>query len=426
MVAWGREMAKILITGTTTYSDNRGVSAMAAGTVKILKKHVPDAKIVIWHSEVCRRSAPTTYETDVKVIKERSAYGYFLKIPFRLFFCALWAALRKLGDAKILMSEKVLREYRDADLIISLNYGDGFANIYGLVESFSIFSQNLLNDLSKKPVVFFPQSIGPFDSGLTRTLARSVLNKSKLIMVREHITKKYLKEIRVKENLVHFVPDTAFLLEPADDRRVKKILSNEGLRADLKIKARPIIGISVNPAIAQFAKVPERRELYLGTMAKLVDYLVKNLNAVVIFVPNVTLAKGFDTRSLGNLIRERTEHKDSVVSINGDYTAEELKGVIKQCDLFIGSLMHTVIASISMNIPSVAIAYSHKASGIMESVGLGDYVIHFRDLSFDSLVAKTRKAWVNRDKIKRDLAPKTRKAKEQLLASGKLVKDLLS
>ena len=418
-------MTKILITGTTTYSDNRGVSAMAAGMIKILRKYVPNAEIVIWHSEVCRRSVPTTCETNVKVIKERSAYGYFLKIPFRLFFCALWAALRKLGDVRVLMSERVLKEYRDADLIISLNYGDGFADIYGSLESFSIFSQNLLNHLSKKPVIFASQSIGPFNTGLTRTFARSLLNRSKLVMVREDITRKYLKKIGVKENLVRFFPDTAFLLEPADDKRVKKIFSNEGLRINFKKKMQPIIGISVNPSIAQFAKVPEKLEFYLDTMAKLVDFLINDLNAVVVFVPNVTLVEGFDTRSLGNLIRERTEHKDRVISINGDYTAEELKGIIKQCDLFVGSLMHTIIASISMNIPSVAIAYSHKTFGIMETVGLGDYVIHFRDLSFDMLVSKTREAWADRNKIKKSLKPKTKRARKQLLSSGKLIKDLL-
>lgn len=417
-------MTKILITGATTYSDNRGVSAMAACTIKILRKYVPNAEITIWHSEVCRRLAPTTYETDVKVIKERSAYGYFLKIPFRLFFCALWAALRKLGNAKILMSEKVLKEYRDVDLIISLNYGDAFTDIYGKVESFSIFSQNLLNFLSEKPVVFFPQSIGPFNMGLTKVLAKSILNKSKLVMAREEITKKYLSDMGINEHLIHLIPDTAFLLEPAGDKRVKEILSGEGLLIDLKTKKEPIVGISVNPVMAYFSKTQKKWQQYLNTMVKLTNYLVEKVGAIVVFVPNVTLVEGFDTRSLGNLIRDKVKHKERVISINGEYAAEELKGIIKQCDFFIGSLTHTMIAATSMNVPTIAIAYSHKTPGVMELVGLGDYVINFSDLSLELLVSKIEKVWSNKEKIKKDLMRRTKKINEKVLSSGELIKNL--
>lgn len=417
-------MTKILVTGTTTYSDNRGVSAMAASTVKILRKFVPNAEIVIWHSESSKRSSPTTYETDVKLVRERSAAEFYLKIPVRLLLCLMWRAVHDVfGDANVLMGEKLLKEYRDADLIVSLNFGDGFTDNYGMFESATLFSQNLLNHLSKKPVVYFPQSIGTFNTKPTRWLAKALLNRSKSIMVREKITKEYLKSIGVKKALVRSIPDTAFLLEPVEDALAKKILSDEGLQIESK---KPIIGISVNPFIAQFSRVPEKREAYLDTMAKFIDHFVERMGAVVVFVPNVTFPAKFDTRSLANLIRDRTKHKESVVSIKGEYTAEELKGIIKQCDLFVGSLMHTVIASVSMNVPSIAIAYSHKAFGIMEMVGLGDYVVHFRDLSLDVLVAKAEKAWADREKIRRDLEPRTKQVKEQVLASGELVRELLS
>lgn len=419
-------MTKILVTGTTTYSDNRGVSAMAACTVKILRKYFPNSEIVIWHSEACRRTSPTTYETNVKIIKERNAYEYFLKIPFRLFLCTLWRLLRKLGNAKILMSEKVLKEYRDADLIISLNYGDAFTDIYGKIESFSIFSQNLLNFLSEKPVVFFPQSIGPFNTGLSKVLAKSILNESKLIMAREEITKKYLSDIGINKRLIHLIPDTAFLLEPAGDKRVKEILSSEGLLIDLKSRKEPVVGISVNPVMAYFSKTQKEWQQYLGTMVKLINYLVKKMGAIVVFVPNVTLVEGFDTRSLGNLIRDKAKHKDRVISINGEYTAEELKGIIKQCDFFIGSLTHTMIAATSINVPTIAIAYSHKTPGVMELVGLGNYVINFKDLSFSTLISKIEKAWGNREKIKKDLTCRIKMMKKRVLSSGELIKNLCS
>jgi len=63
------EMTKIFITGTTTHADNRGVSAMASSTIKIIKKYVPNSKITMWHTfpESYNRLSPTTYETDVTI-----------------------------------------------------------------------------------------------------------------------------------------------------------------------------------------------------------------------------------------------------------------------------------------------------------------------------------------------------------------------
>ncbi len=420
-------MTKIFITGTTTHADNRGVSAMASSTIKIIKKYVPNSKITMWHTfpESYTRSFPTTYETNAKIIRDSNAYEHLLKLPLRLFRCVLWKSLHQIGfNINILMSEKVLREYTTTDLIINLNFGDAFTDNYGKIVSFSIFCQNLLNVFSGKPVVFFPQSIGTFNTRLTKALAKFILNRSKLIMVRENATRRYLKDIGVNERLIHFVPDTAFLLDSANDKKVEKILTKEGLTNDLA-KKEAIIGISVNPSIAHFSKTPEKQELYVDTISRLIDYIVKKMDAVVIFVPNVTFEKGFDTRALGNLIQEKTKHKDKVVSINGEYTAEELKGVIGQCDMFIGSLTHTVIAAISMNVPAIALAYSHKTLGIMNSIGLGGYVIDFREMDFDGLISKINEVWENREEIRRDIEPKIEAQKELVLSCGELVKDLL-
>jgi polysaccharide pyruvyl transferase WcaK-like protein len=418
-------MTKIFITGTTIYANNRGISAMASGTIKIIKKYIPNSKITIWHtfSESYTRSSPTTYETDVKVIKDSNAYEYLLKLPLRLFRCVLWTLLQKIGlNINILMNEKVLKEYIASDAVISLNFGDTFTDNYGKIVSVSIFCQNLLNIFSGKPVVFFPQSIGPFNTRLTKMLAKFILNRSKLIMVREKITSRYLKDIGVDEHLIHIIPDTAFLLEPANDKKVERILIDNGLTNDSEKEA--IIGISVNPSIAHFSKTPEKHELYVDTISRLVNYLVKKMNAIVIFVPNVTFERGFDTKDLGNLTREKTNCKDMVISINGEYTAEELKGVIGWCDIFIGSLTHTIIAAISMNVPAIAIAYSYKTLGIMDSIGLGDYVIDFREMNYDGLISKVDEVWANREEIRKDIELKVKTQKELVLSSGKLVKDL--
>lgn len=394
---------------------------MVAGLIKLLREQIPAAKITLWHAESPKRKMPTTSEMGVEVVAEDSAHSYYLRIPLRLFLCFVHALLGK-RMGRVLMREKILKEYQDADLIISINYGDGFSDIYGPLESFSVFSQNLLNNLSGKPVIFAPQSIGPFSLPFTKFLATILLNNAKLVMVREKITRKYLMEMGVSENLIHVIPDLAFLMPPVDEARVKEILRREGLNTRSR---KPLFGMSVNPFIAQFAKMAERRDFYINLMSRFIDWIGETYDASIIFIPNVTQPYGFDTRTLGNLIKKESKRKEQIFSISGEYTAEELKGIIKRCDFFVGSLMHTVIASLSLSLPTIAIAYSHKAYGIMQLVGLGNYVIHFRDLHLESLISKTLLAWENKEEIRKRLIQKNREIKNALFSSGNMIKNLI-
>ena len=52
--------------------------------------------------------------------------------------------------------------------------------------------------------------------------------------------------------------------------------------------------------------------------------------------------------------------------------------VISQCDLFIGSRMHSCIAALSTCTPVVAMVNSGKFNGIWEQYGLREYMIDLR------------------------------------------------
>jgi len=414
-------MKNILITGTTIYADNRGVSAMAAVTTRILKDNFPDSKIVIWHTfpESSTRSSPTTDENCVDVIIDKDPYKYILKLPFRLLVCILWATFSKFGvNFKFFISDRILREYANADMIISLNFGDVFTDNYGPIRSFSMIFQNLISVFSGKPVIFFPQTIGPFNTKITKTLAKYILNRSHLIMAREIFTEKYLIDLGVDKNLIRFVPDTAFLLEASNNTKVNSILEKEGFGNYSKDQV--VIGMSLNPSVPSFSGAHGKKEEYEYILCKVVDYLIDKLNAIVIFVPNVT-HNGVDTRSFGNSIRENILQKDRVISINGEYTAEELKGIIGRCDLFIATLTHTFIAAVSMNVPAIAIAYGAKTLGIMRLVGVEKYIINFNDLDLNTMISKVDDAWENRDSIKMLMLPKIESMNKDLISSGKLL-----
>ena len=51
--------------------------------------------------------------------------------------------------------------------------------------------------------------------------------------------------------------------------------------------------------------------------------------------------------------------------------------------------MHSCIAALSQNIPTIAISYSKKFKGVFESVGAGDYVIDAENVALSEAISRS-------------------------------------
>lgn len=413
-------MVKILLTGAS-FSINKGATAMVVSTVKALREFIPDAKFTMLSkfSELdCKQCEPY----GIEVVD----YNYLRSNKFKMLFylsrCVLWSGLRKYLhlNVHVLINDNILQEYAKSDIIIDLS-GDTLGG--GLSWSVISLGTILLGTFMGKPVIVFPQSIGPFTKRV-EFLARFTFHKVKFIAAREEITRNYLKEIGVSKTPVYLTSDIAFLLQPISHERVCKILFKEGINEN----NRPIIGMSVSQSIAAYSKSENPEEIrnsYVCIMAKLVDYLTDALDATVVFVPNVIgPGKIHDDRVIGKEMLTKVKCKHKVISVTKEYTPEELKGIIGECDLFIGARMHANIAALTMHVPTIAIAYSHKYYGIMRMMGQEKYVCNIMTITYDELTAKINDVWLNREDIKNDLTSKTEVLQEQTLLICKLVKSI--
>ena len=208
---------------------------------------------------------------------------------------------------------------------------------------------------------------------------------------------------------------------------IKEIMLKEGIDKNNK----PLIGISVSKIIANYGFLDlkdseEKYNRYVDLMSKVVGYLIEKLNATVIFVPHVLEQWGNDDRTVADDIINLVKNKNKCISIKKEYTVEEIKGIIGECNLFIGARMHATVASTSMFVPTIAIAYSHKTHGIMgKMLGQEKYVLDIKNLDYNTLISKIEDAWNNKEKIKKDLEYKMDDIKERALLNAKLVRDLV-
>jgi polysaccharide pyruvyl transferase WcaK-like protein len=421
-------MPKILITNTNV-SWNKGSAAQVVSVVWCLRKFVPEVMFTLlsyWPTldqKLCSR-----YGINVVGYASKRYYKqkillllYSIRLSFTVLYCALCSLLRAAGlnTKDVTKYDKYARAYAEADLILDLS-GDSFSdlNARAIINVLSVLPALLL----KKPVVFFSQSIGPFNYW-TLPLARFCLNNSSLVVIREDVTKQYLERIGVGERRSYLAADCAFLLEPAPFAKVLKILQEYGLSG----RELPLIGISLSVFMIEHACASLVNN-YLLIMSRLVDYIVESKNAHVVLIPHVIAPRewGHDDRYATRGVHRLLKNKRKVTIIETDYDPKELKGIIGQCDLFIGCRMHSNIAALSQGIPTIAIGWSYKYYGIMKRLGMEEYVSYLNTMSFEELKVKFDMLFSLREEIQNQLTFKIKDEKRSALHAVKLVSNLLS
>ncbi len=422
-------MTNILLINTNC-SWNKGSAAQVISTTETLRKLIPKANFTLI-SQYPELDSKLCAIHRIKVVslfpKKNLFLRYFrllklFKLSYYLFRCALWSSFNKIGlNASELLTNKILSEYDNADIIVDLS-GDTFSdkNARALFSILGIFIGMLLG----KKIAVFSQSIGPFNK-ITKPIARFCLNVVDLIVIREDATENYLRTIGVNNRSTYLTGEIAFLLESASALKVQEIFSKELINPQKKNS--PLIGIGPSSLILGAFKSNNRN--YLKLMAEIADYLVEKLDAQVILISHIIIPPNFDPyddRFVAEKIYKLARNKHSIKIVKGDYSPEELKGIIACCDLFIGARMHSNIASTSMHVPTLAIAWSYKYIGIMRMLEQEKYVCDIETASFSELVMQIDDAWSNRTIIRKKLESKTIELEESAFYSCRLVKKLIN
>jgi len=411
----------ILLTGAISLS-NKGTAGTVISVITILKKAFPDAKIGIelFYPEKQRMIMDIEKEYGVNVVAP------LMQSPLKAILLFLLAILiqpfRRIGVKS--PTFKKIENYENADIIADIS-AEGFVRFYDedFVQTTTRFLLHLypilIGLLLGKPIVLLAQSLAPF--GAFKPVMKYVIKNSVLVTVRDPTSIENLKKEGIDVSKIYLAADPAFLLDVAPNDRVYAILKSEGIDLDT-LKKRKVIGICAGRILK-----PEKHKKLIKILANVADSLIEEYDAVVVFIPCSSGKIGEESNDVivGMEIINHVNNKGDFYVIKGDYTPQELKGLIGKLDCLISLRMHPVIFASSMKVPSVIIAFNPKAYGLMKMLGLGNNVINISKITEGLLITSIRKSLYESSFTKKILENNIPYIQEKALMNMKMLKRVL-
>ncbi len=111
---------------------------------------------------------------------------------------------------------------------------------------------------------------------------------------------------------------------------------------------------------------------YRRLVEQVIEFFIREKNVTILLVPHVFGATEESDAAVCKKVYEdlRPRYGKNIACVEATYDTSEIKHIIGACEFFVGSRMHACIAAVSQHVPAVAIAYSDKFVGVLQTVGV--------------------------------------------------------
>lgn len=358
------------------YSLNIGWSMLVLSTIGYLRENNIDFLCTI--ESLYPNVDSENYPFCKPVPPVKSSFRKLLSSTLRAI---LWRVFKALGvQADRLIDMEPLRRVKEADIVIDLS-GDGLCpadavslryrlrrTVSTLTNMVSIFIALILG----KKVVLFSQSI--CNLGLLKPLAKLILRRVSLIVVRDDASYNYLSRLGVKNNVV-LAADAALHLHAESSASSDKLT----------------LCICPSMEAARFF-YKQRFTSLIDTYVQLIEAIndrYKSLGLEIRLIPFSLGGWWFheDDRLLINAILERLDDETKRrVQVVHDIKPDNVVSRLSVCSITVASRMHAAIASLINNVPVVVITHGMKFKTILEPFSPCVKQVKPQELSVNSLL----------------------------------------
>lgn len=326
--------------------------------------------------------------------------GFALAMLFYMFIQVLLSVFSIVfakAGLKVFYRAEVIEHVKNCDLVVS-HSDESFKesasllplNLYWVMTWWSMLIARtweiLVAKSFRKPVVLFPNSVGPFRTRVGRFLASLALNNCDCVLVREPISFGIVQSLNVKSEKV-LTSDTSILLPPVH-------------KATFVSSSDPMVGVCLG--IYSQILSEEKANEYIITHARALDNAIERYGFSVVFLPHYVSGFHYDDLEMSQLILGQMRNKNRARIVNTT-SVDEFRSFLARMDMVISSKMHPAVLATSQYVPTLCIAYDQKQTGYFKRLSMIDCVISVREVSFEDLLSKIGYVWNRREKIETSL-----------------------
>ncbi len=397
---------KIFIANTHSVL-NCGDAGIVLSQLEFLHNRFPDAKISLV-SRTPEIDRPFYHSRGIKV------FTPFFRVPSLASGFRKKAALSLRGLLDFSAQHALSNEIKNSDLVISS--GGGYFWSHRRHFTGPMFYQNYLPIKfalkNRKPVVFFPQSYGPFLHRPDELRLKHLLENECVMKIfsREMRSFRYLNTL-LENNLdkLELCPDMAFKLNPG-------AVPNDA-RREVSME-HPIAAITLRqwdyPGSNSLREKRDAEDRYLTELLGFCRTFHRHTKgSVVLFSQSRGPGDIENDRVITQRFRKRLRGAlpdKNLMSIDLEDIASpaDVMQILKQVDFLIATRFHSAIFAFITGIPAVSIAYQSKGHEIMKLLDLSEYSLDITDFTAERLWRLSQQILENtpllRQKIRRRAA----------------------
>ena len=387
------------------HGDNRGDEAALRGMVTALRERVSASRFTVIHQFASPESAIEL--PDVSYLP--------LRIPIHEAIClSVWAALKRVGLRSDFLlggsGKQIVAAYREADVVISAPGGPYFGDLYANHEIVHWF-YTWMARLHALPLFLYQPSSGPFQNRLLNPIRRRGFRWFDVITVREEISAGYIEEFTGQRPFVGSDSALQERVPPVDPSTYL------GSRPTEDVESGLVTGTFRDPGIVL-------REIHDGAIVEAL-VRVSDTGRSVLLLPQLHGPRHQDQPYLDSLAQQ-ARHRGASVSVAPDsLTSVEQRGLVAASDLVLAGRYHPLVFAVSAGVPALTIPYEHKARGVAEAAGLGDYIVELEDLDDEVLVARIDTLLERLDDVRNEVKRREPALRRSAAATSDLVTTLV-
>ncbi|MCE5315309.1 MAG: polysaccharide pyruvyl transferase CsaB [Armatimonadota bacterium] len=351
---------KIVISGYYGFG-NTGDEAVLAGILATLRQLDIDADVIVLSSDPKR--------TEIEHLGARSAHRY------------------KLG---------AIRAIHSADLVIS-GGGSLLQDVTSVRSAQYYLSVLKLAQHFKRPTMIYAQGIGPLNTPSIRRSAAKILNRVKVITVRDEDSRVLLKSIGVTTPEVRVTADPSFMVEPD--------LAGAGAVLDeLGLSGQELIGVSLRSWMGN---------KWLPAAIDAISAACDELGVTPVVIP----MQESEDAEVGDALK-------CGVQMRGVRNVSVIKGIVASCGVVVGMRLHSLIFAADVGVPVVPIAYDPKVTAFARAIS-SEIGMDVTSLDKGHLKDSIIRAWRDREELGARIGKHAGRLRGMALESGELARQLL-